>query len=197
MKSEGRIFLLLILVIIASCMATRFSNVWVDETYHKGPIKDVLVVAIFPNPERRKMVEEEMARQLRSRDIKTVLSYVEFQGKQPGKDEVMSRLDKLGINAVLVTKFIEKQYKSYDTYPDDYKTALKQWDTSGDFSPPAPFQGESQNYAVIQTSLYNVQTQKMIWSALSETWIVGTDSRLTSSFVSTVLKQLADDKLIR
>ncbi len=196
MKGKSRIFLVLILMINASCMATRFSNVWIDETYKKGPIKDVLVMAIFPNPERRIMVEDEMARQLRSRGLNAVLSYVEFKGKQPGKDEVVSRLNKLGISAALVTKFIEKQYKSYDTYPDDYKAAIKQWETNR-LSPPAPFGAEPQNYAIIETSLYDVETKKMIWSALSETWIVGMDSRLTSSFVSTVLKKLADDKMIK
>ncbi len=196
MKGKGRILLVLMLTINAGCMATRFSNVWVDETYQKGPMKDVLVVAIFPNPERRIMVEDEMAKQLRSRGVNAVRSYVEFGGKQPGKDEAIARLNKLGINAALVTRFVEKQYKSYDTYPDEYKTALKQWDTNR-LSPPGPFEAEPQNYAVIETSLYDVGTQKMIWSALSETWIVGMDSRLASSFVSAVLKKLADDKMIR
>ncbi len=196
MKGKSRILLVLILMINASCMATRFSNVWIDETYQKGPFKDVFIVAIFPNPERRIMVEDEMARQLRSRGVNAVLSYVEFEGKQPGKDEVALRLNKLGINAALVTKFIEKQYKRYDTYPDDYKTVLKQWETNR-LSPPVPVESEPQNYAIIETSLYDVESQKMIWSARSETWIVGMDSRLTSSFVSTVLKKLVDDNMIK
>jgi hypothetical protein len=56
---------------------------------------------------------------------------------------------------------------------------------------------EGQKYAVIETSLYDVETKKKVWSALSETWVIGMNSRLTSSFVSDVLKQLADAKLIR
>jgi hypothetical protein len=177
MKGKGIIFLVFVLMATVSCMATRFSKVWVDETYQKGPIKDVLVVAIFPNPKMITMIEDEMARQFRSRGISTVLSYIEFSGKQPTKDEVMSRLNKLGIHAVLETKFIKKKRQRSDTgpYPQD-----------------AP-----QDYAIVETSLYDVETQRMIWSALSETWIIGVDSRLTSSFVSSVLKELTDDKLVR
>jgi hypothetical protein len=67
MKCKGRIFLVLMLMVIAGCMATRFYDVQVDDTYQKGPVKDVLVIAILPNPKGSKIVEEEMARQLKSR----------------------------------------------------------------------------------------------------------------------------------
>jgi hypothetical protein len=179
MNGRGRIVFLAMLMVIASCMETRFSNVWVDENYQKRPIKDVLVIAVFPSQEREKMVENEMAKQLRSHGVNTVLSYVEFPGKQPSEDEIMSGLNKPGINAVLVTKFIRREYKNANN-PDN------------PWNPPNP-----QPFAIIETSLYDVKTQKKIWSALSETWIIGTDSRLASSYVSDVLKKLADDKLIR
>ena len=178
MKGKGTIFLVVLLMVIAGCMETRFPDVWVDETYQRRPINDVLVMAIFPSPER-KMVEDEMARQLRSRGVNTVLSYVEFPGKQPSEDEVMSQPNKIGINAVLVTKFIKREYKSTSNPNDPYHP-----------DNPQPF-------AIIETSLYDVKTQKKIWSALSETWIIGMDNRLTSSFVSAVLKKLADDKFVR
>lgn len=179
MKGKGRIFLLGMLMIIAGCMATRFSDVWVDETYQKGPINDVLVMAIFPSPERTRMVEDEMARQLLAHGVNTVPSYVKFPGKQPREEEVMSLLNNSGINAVILTKFIKREYKSTGNPNDPY-------------SPSG-----AQPYAIIETSLYDVKTQKKIWSALSETWIVGMDNRLNSSFVSNVLKKLADDKFIR
>jgi hypothetical protein len=75
MKGNGRIFYVFMLMVIASCMSTRFSNVWVDGNYQKGPINDALLMAIFPSPERERMVEDEMAKQLRSRGVNTVLSY--------------------------------------------------------------------------------------------------------------------------
>jgi hypothetical protein len=199
MKIKRRIFLLFMLMAITSCMATRFSDVWVDDTYQKGPVKDVLVIAILPDPKGSKMVEEEMARQLKSRGVNTVLGSVEFPGKPPSREDVVSRLDNLGVDAVLVTKLIGKETKSYQDYPDDYKAVLRQWEASDRALPQArtPLGVERQNYAHIRTSLFDAETQKIIWSALTETWIVGMDSRLASSFVSTVLQKLADDKLIR
>jgi hypothetical protein len=179
MKGNRGIFFIAMLMVIASCMETRFSNVWVDENYQKGPINDVLVMAIFPSPERERMVEDEMAKQLRSRGVNTYLSYVEFPDKQPSEDEIISGLNKPGINSVLVTKFIRREYKNTNN-PNN------PWNPSN----PQPF-------AIIETSLYDVKTQKKIWSALSQTWIIGTDSRLASSYVSDVLKKLAEDELIR
>jgi hypothetical protein len=199
MKNRQRIFFVLMLMAIASCMATRFSDVWVDDAYQKGPVKDVLVIAILPNPKGSKMVEEEMARQLKARGVNTVLGSIEFPGKPPSREDVVSRLGNLGVDAVLVTNLIGKETKSYQDYPDDYKAVLKQWEESGRAIPQAmaPLPAERQNYAHIRTSLFDAETQKIIWSALTETWIVGMDSRLASSFVSTVLQKLADDKLIR
>jgi hypothetical protein len=49
----------------------------------------------------------------------------------------------------------------------------------------------------MRTSLYDAQNRKMIWSVATETWIVGADSALTRSFVSTVLGKLAEDKFIK
>lgn len=179
MKGKGKVCLIVTLMIIAGCMQSRFSDVWVDEAYQKGPINDVLVMAIFPSPERSKMIEDEMGKQLRSRGVNTLLSYMEFPGKQLSENEVISQTNKIGISSVLVTKFIKKEYKSSGNPNDPYAPA------------------DSQPYAIIETNLYDVKTQKKIWSAFSETWIIGMDSRLTSSFVSTVLKRLADDKFVR
>jgi len=200
MKNKVKIVLVLMLLVATGCMATRFSDVWKDESYRKGPVKDVLVIALLPSPERSKMVEDEMAKQLKSRGINTVLSYVEFPGKQPSREDVLSRLGKLGVDSVLVTKLAGKETKSYQDYPDEYKAVLKQWEEVGmgvEHSPTPVFGTEPQNYALMRTSLYDAETQKIIWSSLTETWIVGMDSRLTSSFVSTVLERLAEDKFIR
>jgi hypothetical protein len=187
------------LFVVAGCMATRFSDVWKDDSYRKGPVKDVLVIAILPNPERSRMVEDEMAKQLKERGVRTVLGYVEFAGKPPGREDVVSRLGKLGVDSVLVTMLSGKETKSYQDYPDDYKAVLNQWEEMGRAAAPAvaPLGNEPQTYAIMSTSLHDAETQKVVWSALTETWVVGMDSRLTSSFVSTVLERLAEDKFIR
>lgn len=197
MKGKGRILWFLMLLVLSGCMATRFSNVWKDESYQKGPVKNVLVIAILQTPERRKMVEDEMAKQLRTHEVNTVLSYAEFPDKLPGREEVIARLGKLGVDGVFVTRFLETQSKVYGTYSDDYKAALNQWEEPRYYAVPSHYGGESQNYAIMQTGLYDAESKNIIWSSSSETWIVGTDSRLISSFVSTVLKQLSDDKFIR
>jgi hypothetical protein len=199
MKGKVSKALLLMLLVVAGCMATRFSRVWQDDSYRKGPVKDVLVIAILPNPGISRMVEDEMAQQLRSRGVNSVLSYEEFPGKPPTRGDVMSRLGKLGVDAVLVTRLTGKESKSYQDYPADYGAVLKQWDEMG-MRPPGwatPARRPPENYALMLTDLYDAETQKIIWSALTETWIVGMDRRLTSSFVSTVLKRLAEGGFIR
>jgi len=196
MNIKVKIVLVLMLLAATSCMATRFSDVWKDESYRKGPVNNVLVIALLPSPETSKMVEDETAKQLRAHGINTVLGYAEFSGKLPSREVVLSRLGKLGVDSVLVTKLSGKETKSYQDYPDSYKAVLEQWE--GPFSPTSPLiAAEPQDYALMQTNLYDAETQKIIWSALTETWIVGTDSRLVSSFVSTVIEKLAEDKFIR
>jgi hypothetical protein len=199
MNDKACKLMVFMLFVVAGCMATRFSDVWKDDSYRKGPVKDVLVIAILPNPERSRMVEDEMAKQLKERGVRTVLGYVEFAGKPPGREDVVSRLGKLGVDSVLVTMLSGKETKSYQDYPDDYKSVLKQWEEMGRVAAPAvaPLGNEPQTYAIMSTSLHDAETKKVVWSALTETWVVGMDSRLTSSFVSTVIERLAEDKFIR
>jgi len=200
MINKFNIVLFFSLLAFTGCMATRFSEIWKDESYRKGPVKEVLVIALLPSPEKSKMVEDEMAKQLQSHGVNAVLGYVEFSGKLPSREDVVSRLGKLSVDSVLVTKFTGKETKSYQEYPDDYKAVLKQWDEMGRV--PEPTQktltvSNPQQYAFMRTNLYDAGTQEIVWSALTETWIVGLDSRLTSSFVSTVLERLAEDKFIK
>ncbi len=210
MKNRGLVVLLILSVLAAGCMATRFSNVWKDPSYDKGPVKNVLVVAILPSPERTKMVEEEMSRQLRSHGAGAVLSCVQFAGMEPSREMIMSQCGSLGVDAVLVTRFEGVQYKSRDVYPDRLAAVAQEWAEPEQYAPTppsgiAPSQyapaalavDDPQNYALMRTSLYDAASRKLIWSALTETWIVGTDSRLTQSFVSTVIGKLAEDDLIR
>jgi hypothetical protein len=210
MKIRGLMVFVFLSVLISGCMATRFSNVWKDPSYEKGPVKSILVVAILRTPERTKMVEEEMARQLRSHGVSAVLSCVEFEGKEPSKDFIMSQCGRLGVEAVLVTRLEGLQYKSRDTYPDSFGAVTQGWEEPQQTAPappsgqvpsqyaPAALSGDlPQNYALMRTSLYDAQSRKMIWSVATETWIVGADSALTRSFVSTVLEKLADDKFIK
>jgi hypothetical protein len=199
MKDNGKKLLVLMLFVVAGCMATRFSDVWQDDSYRKGPVKNVLVIAILPNPGRSKMVEDEMAKQLKAHGISTVLGHVEFPGKPPSRADVISRLGKLGVDSVLVTILSGKETKSYQDYPAEYRAVLTEWEEMGRGAAPvmAPLGNEPQTYAIMRTSLHDAETQKVVWSALTETWVVGMDSRLTSSFVSTVIERLAEDKFIR
>jgi len=52
-------------------------------------------------------------------------------------------------------------------------------------------------YVYIETNLFDVATEKLIWSTQSETVILAGDQELIKSFISTMVAQLSSDKLIK
>jgi hypothetical protein len=52
-------------------------------------------------------------------------------------------------------------------------------------------------YVYIETNLFDLATEQLIWTAQSETIMLATDQELIKSFISTMVAQLVSDKLIK
>jgi hypothetical protein len=52
-------------------------------------------------------------------------------------------------------------------------------------------------YVSMETNLFDVATEQLIWSTQSETIILAADQELIKEFISTMIGQLSSDKLIK
>ena len=99
---RGALLLVLVAVPLLSGCASRMSNMWRDETFQSPGMKNVLVVALRPDPTRRRMWEDSFVSGLTERGVKATASYHLFADAPPDTQQVEDAVRRDGYDGVLV-----------------------------------------------------------------------------------------------
>lgn len=199
------------LLFAASCSLTNLNAVWKDPQYQGGDLKNVLVIAELKNQVVRRILEDEFTAKLKRRGTNAIPSYTIFPSdKTLDKDTIESKTRDLGIGDMLVARVVDTKTKQEWTPAPStyYYQGIYFYDWPNPYSPffSGSFPGRYYNgrayyneYEVVnlETSIYDTQTGKMIWSALSDTVIGGSTELEIGSVVETVIKNLAANQLIK
>lgn len=198
------LFSLLLIFAVASCATTTLTKVWKDPDLKMEPIKKIMVVGISKEPATRRLFEDEFAQSLAAHGVSVIKSYEvitleELNDKKGAPEKIRA----LGADAVLATRLINKEtVETY--YPPSYDYApmgaYGRWDGyygMGYSSMINPGYIVSEQVAKIETTVYNIKTGKLVWSALSDTWIdEASKDRLISDFICVMVKRMTKDGLI-
>ena len=194
------LFLLVCFCLPASCATTKMTDTWKDDTY-KGTIRKVVVIGIFKEPDTRKIFEDEFADRLKARGLDATASHKIVSGDEmPDKDVVIGKIRKSGADTVLVTRVVDtetvKTFVPGQAYavPSYYGYYGGYYSYSYNYRPGYT---ETEGYAYLETNLYNVGDEKLIWSGRSKTKFSATRYELIQAFVKTMLDGLSEAKLIR
>jgi hypothetical protein len=166
------------LVALASCAGTtQLTSSWADPAAANRGFHKIAVVGATPKAAIRRMFEDDFVANLQTRGISGVQSYT-FAGEgQIEKEAALAKLKEMGVDGVIVTRLIDKEtVQTY--YPPTYSSVAA----------PAPYYGgwygyysmgysyqSSPGYVAedhvfrIETNLYDVQNDKLMWSGLTET----------------------------
>ncbi|HEX8947836.1 MAG TPA: hypothetical protein VF790_02670 [Dissulfurispiraceae bacterium] len=190
---------------LASCSTTRLGSVWKDDSLRAGQFRKVLVLCEGDAPSDRKLLEDGFGEALKARGIETVPGYAVFP---PGKSDrriAASKMKELGIDAVLSTRMVaqwhvEPEYytgraaRLYSNVPAYYQG----WNNYYTQRPPFSLWPVHRFYKVyrFETTLRDTGTEKVVWSALSDTSAWEAFSPEIKSFVSVIMRKLARDGLV-
>lgn len=177
-----------------ACASTTLTQVWKNPDLQAGTIKKMMVVGVAKEPAKRQFFEDELAKSLSAHGVSTIKSYTvmtldELKDKQSAAEKIRS----LGVDAVLATRLIDK--KVIQVYnPPTYYT----------YNVPATPYGlwggyyDSEEVAKLETNIYDVKTAKVIWSALSDSWIdSGTvQNYVFLDFIGVVVDRMTKDGII-
>jgi hypothetical protein len=198
------------LLFAASCSLTNLNAVWKDPQYQGGRLKNVLVIAETKNQVVRRIFEDDFTAKLKSRGTSAIPSYTIFPSEKTlDKDTIESKTRDLGVDAILVVRVVSTKTKQELTplapsyYRDFY---FYDWPNRYSRFYSSPFPGGYYNdrlyyseYEVVdlETPIYETQTGKLIWSALSETVLGGSTEVEISSAVDKIMKNLSENQLIK
>lgn len=188
----GVIVPLIAVVLLIGCAATKVTSVWKDETYQKKPHK-VLAVAILKSNTNRLVLEDEFARQLKQRGLDATAGHTVLSGDEPvDKDVLATSLREKGFDTLLVVRLVDQRsqqtyvpgaaYPVGATWPGYYGAGYNMIYSPG-------YVVEDQ-FAIAEANLYDVETEKLIWTAATETWIKSSDRKLIEEYVGRIMNEM-------
>jgi hypothetical protein len=191
------LLLIIICFTLVSCTTTTITSVWKDESY-KGQIQNVFVIGLFQRETNRRIYEDEFVKQLSAQGVNAIASYKELRSdKLLDKKVIMSKMEELNMEVVFITNIVDKERKEMygKTWYNDYS-----------YHYPTRYKISTMRYLDydyhVETELYDVRSDGLIWSALSETVvmekaIVQSDRNIINALINAMVKKLSDDGLVK
>ena len=138
------------LLLLGASASTKFSIIWQDETYKGHPGK-ILVINAFPNPENRKLFEDELVQALKDHRIDAVVSYTFMpQPVVSDKKAIAAHPKEGGADTVLINRALGTRMDESGGHGNLYYQDV---------------------FVSTQTDVYDMKSNSLILSASAETWI--------------------------
>jgi len=179
-----------IAMLLAGCAQTKVKDEWKDPGYSGGKVRSVIVLALPPDLEGKQAMDE-FASQLAERGISAVPGYQTTAASAASKEEFMVKARELGYQMVLISRFLDKRSE----------LGIYQRGSSSMLLMPDLYMWPSYEYVenefmVFGTALYDAASGKAVWSAVSDTFVKGSDKKNLKSYVKTMLKKMERQGLV-
>lgn len=187
-------------LLVSGCASTRLVDVWkADDLPAAAPLGKTLVVALADRPGVREKAERDLAARLREQGVDAVeaLTIVPIGQQPPEREALVRRLEAEGFQSAIVSRL-----KGVRT---DVVTA------SAPMPPPGPRGGfydyyygaypgaypatmvDVQKTVVIETRVFSLKGERLLWSAYSETADPSEVDALLGSVGQAVVERLGRD----
>lgn len=184
-----------ILLLNAACAGTKLTSVWKDPAYQKTPRK-IVVLSLVWDPNNRKRVDQVFVRQIKARGLDAIAGYeIVPEPKLPERATIAARVKETGADTLLFAKLMDKEsslryvqeaghYEGnvYNTWPDYYG--------AGYVTAVDP------EYAIVEVKLFDVETEQIIWSAMTKTEIRSDRQASIEAYATGILDALHKERLI-
>jgi len=193
----------LAIFLLTGCSQTKVTSVWVDPEYQGEGINNIFVVGVSKDGGLRRLFEDEFVVLFRERGVKATSSYRLVPDEELRNEKMLDEKVKTsGSDTILMTRLIDVR-KDTQYIPPDYV-----------YAPPAHYYGGWHGYysraymvspgytveyetAVLETNVYDLKTDKLIWSARSDAPTDGKMGKHIKDFARSIISQLAEAKLIK
>ncbi|MBC8011186.1 MAG: hypothetical protein H7067_13945 [Burkholderiales bacterium] len=187
-------------LVLAGCNSASVEQSWKDPALQKIEFKKILVLAPSTDGAIRRTVEDTVAKSVTGVEVVpgyTVLPDVESTRQLALVREAAERSDADGIVVLrLVANREELNYGAGGAYPVPYATLGGYWGTTRRtvaYSTPMP---TTDRIVVVETNIYDVKTEKLIWSGTTESYNPGKLENLVTDASAAVIAELRKQKLI-
>jgi hypothetical protein len=173
------ISLALLVAALCSCAATSLKSTWKSPDYHGGPVGKIAVLAMDEGGMYRPMIEGQFVRQLEQQGqpaFKT-LELLTLPEIKADKSAAAAKLRAAGADSILIVRLADSVNKS-SLVPNPGRTSTVTVESGStgwydyyvvSYSGPGGMQKSLQRNVYLETSLYDLNSEKKLWSGLTET----------------------------
>ncbi len=213
-SAEGRIvsrtvLWIALLAALGACASTQVQQVWRDDAYRGKRPQKLLVIAVVGNQTVRRTIESEFAKKFRDRGMSATESFRVSETNEIGSNEareaILAKMQELGIEALVLTRTAGIRKES-ETIPGMTITRgvglpTGSYGSWGGYSAvvasfPGPTAPTTQGYSherkflALDTQVYDVRTQDLIWALRTETRLNGAPQEEIGPYISLVVGRL-------
>ena len=182
--------------LIISCAGTELTQEQVGDAYKGKPVSNILVIAITGNEHNRRSFEQKFVAQLKSIGVDAISSE-EAMPMPPNlelkKETRLHTVNQYENDAVIITHLLGKEEKDVytrggPTHRGFYGFYHSRHSSSGYSSTSTTVR--------LETNLYDVKTEKLIWSGKSKTLSKDAKDQIINDVIKAVINNLQKNKLI-
>jgi len=199
-------------MIACSSSGPEMTGSWTNSDF-KGPVKKVYIVGIAKSEMNRRVFEDAFSNKLFKMGISTEASYRDIDTVQEvNKDILAQKMVKKGCDSILLTRLIGQRTETvvtdYGYSPGPYYGGY------GGYARPAHYNSWGNYYShpynvvyapvitnelvvlTVESVMYDLKTEKLIWSAQYETVVEGGLDKMVQDYVEAASKDIKDKGLI-
>ena len=193
----------LTMLIILSCDSTKIVESWKEPNKQitLDKLKKVLVLAMFKDETSNRKAEDQMVKFLKNKGIQSY-NYLNKNFDKSKVETIQNKIKKDGFDGAITMLLIDVdketiyQRNGVNRFPNNYR------DFSNYYFESAISYYNPDNYITtktytIETNIYSITENKIIWSALTETSDPKGVNKMTEDVTQAVYKQMIKDRLIK
>jgi len=186
---------------IISCAGTELTHNQVNEAYTGNPVSDILVIGITGNEDSRRYFERQFVAQLKSAGVEAISSEEAIPmpaDLEMKKETILNAVKRFENDAVIITHLVDKEEKEAFTRSGQAHESYYGYYHSRYIYSYANDPGYSSTSKTLrlETNLYDVKTEKLIWSGQSKTLSKDSKYQIMNDVINVVIKELQNNKLI-
>ena len=190
-----------LMALLSACSSTQITSVWKDPTYQKHPQK-MMVISVNKSPLNRRIFEEEIVRRIKKQGGDAIASYTVLpDAKQEDEVMIAKKVAEQNADTVLITRMVSRKTVQVYVpgniyYPPYYFGSWRDYYGYGHHALYSPGYLTEDEYALIETNLYDAKTNNLIWAATSQTGVRGSEQSLIHSFIEEMIEKMVDQGLL-
>jgi len=158
-------------LVLGACATAKFNATWVNPEAQTLSFKagyKVLALVAIKNDGMRRMAEDSLARAISARGLQGVPSYTVIPTELT-KDKAHAAAEKVGAAGAVVMRVLAKDKVSVSQMSQSGSYTASWNSTSGWSTPYNPSDMRSDTVLVVETLVYDMGQEKLVWAGQSQT----------------------------